>query len=690
MKTNVLPLKELSIRELFDGTEKCTYEIPIYQRNYAWEKDEITALVQDIYDSFKRNRENNYYIGTLVTFHKGDNIFEIIDGQQRLTTIWLILTVLKQKESNRLTYRARKKSDDTLKYLADPKFNAEEKDSGIENGYRFVSASIKDIPGNEFSDFVSFFMDKVHIIHYQVPKDVDLNRYFEIMNSRGEQLEKHEIVKAKLMEKINATSHFSKDQIESVFNSIWECCSEMSAYVQQNLDDETAEAVFGKSLEQFNLPEFDSLAKEMITAEEKKNNHNAITKKISIDDILKSQGRDTGNLTIYDKEAKESFQPIIDFPNFLLIVLKITRMEEAGFKPDDLILDDKELLREFDEADMNDEKVKKFAFNLLKARFYLDNYVVHHANEDDTIESNPWKLQVWHKGSQTKKWPKNLVGDDDEDNSLQNRLVHLLSMFEVSFTARQRKNYLFYCLYYLLNCETVDEKAYADFVERLADRYFTEVYLDKNKLNANNTPLPGSFDMSILDGNKFIDTQLTHKDFSVFKEIYGDVTEPSKGIPLFVFNYLDFKLWALYDKELSGEKLDERRRERKEFFAKLGCGDFGQKVFKQFYFSRTRRSLEHYYPQANATGKNGALSQEQINCFGNYAMIGSEANSSGSNWTPKTKLDHYLDASGKINQISVASLKFRIMMQVCRNKGKWELEEIKDHQDKMVALLLGE
>ena len=480
MKTNVLPLKELSIRELFDGTEKCTYEIPIYQRNYAWEKDEITALVQDIYDSFKRNRENNYYIGTLVTFHKGDNIFEIIDGQQRLTTIWLILTVLKQKESNRLTYRARKKSDDTLKYLADPKFNAEEKDSGIENGYRFVSASIKDIPGNEFSDFVSFFMDKVHIIHYQVPKDVDLNRYFEIMNSRGEQLEKHEIVKAKLMEKINATSHFSKDQIESVFNSIWECCSEMSAYVQQNLDDETAEAVFGKSLEQFNLPEFDSLAKEMITAEEKKNNQNAITKKISIEDILKSQGRDAGNLTIYEKEAKESFQSIIDFPNFLLIVLKITRMEEAGFKPDDLILDDKELLREFDEADMNDEKVKKFAFNLLKARFYLDNYVVHHANEDDTIESNPWKLQVWHKGSQTKKWPKNLVGDDDEDNSLQNRLVHLLSMFEVSFTARQRKNYLFYCLYYLLNCEKVDEKAYADFVERLADRYLKSIWIKIN------------------------------------------------------------------------------------------------------------------------------------------------------------------------------------------------------------------
>lgn len=50
--------------------------------------------------------------------------------------------------------------------------------------------------------------------------------------------------------------------------------------------------------------------------------------------------------------------------------------------------------------------------------------------------------------------------------------------------------------------------------------------------------------------------------------------------------------------------------------------------------------------QANANGKNCALNEEQINCLGNYAMIGSEANSSDSNWSQKTKLDHYLGASG--------------------------------------------
>lgn len=81
MAKNNLPLKEVSIEELFDGNEKSVYEIPIYQRNYAWEKDEITALVQDIYDAYKKDASKPYYIGTLVSYHKGDRVFEIIDGQ---------------------------------------------------------------------------------------------------------------------------------------------------------------------------------------------------------------------------------------------------------------------------------------------------------------------------------------------------------------------------------------------------------------------------------------------------------------------------------------------------------------------------------------------------------------------------------------------------------------------------------
>lgn len=75
-------------------------------------------------------------------------------------------------------------------------------------------------------------------------------------------------------------------------------------------------------------------------------------------------------------------------------------------------------------------------------------------------------------------------------------------------------------------------------------------------------------------------------------------------------------------------------------------------------------------------------------------MIGAEVNSAGSNWDPKTKLDHYTDS--KSDPISVASLKFRIMMQICqdnqkailngslhRSKGmEWNAEDMQNHQKK--------
>lgn len=638
MAKKVLPLKEVSIEELFSGSEKSIYEIPIYQRNYAWENDEIRALVQDAYDAYKKDAGSPYYIGTLVSYHKGDHVYEIIDGQQRLTTIRLLLDALNVEYSNRLTYRARRKSDTTLAAVTKIKgtrketvIDVEEKDYGIENGYRYAKAAIGEIvPDEDRNGFISYFRNNVHIIHYKVPKDIDLNHYFEIMNSRGEQLEKHEIVKANLMEKLDS------DEERKVFNRIWECCSEMSVYTQQNLKDIQAEKIFGKEFDEF-LPEsFENIVVRYREDKEKENNQLG---SIKISDILRRRGRRDWEKS-EAAEKKDSFQPIIDFPNFLLIVLKLLRIHEDGFFPIEFTLDDKELLNEFSNAKMDAEKVRRFAYMLLKSRFLLDNYVVHHSKEEDTLDSNPWKLQVWHKDEDTKKGQlKNL----SESKPLQGRLAHILSMFEVSFTARQRKNYLFYILLYLIRENSRDVDAYTCFAEKLADAYFYKVYLDGSKLNAINTPLPGSFDEKILCGNN-IDTSITDIDpEKAFVDVYGDGNEASKGVPLFIFNYLDFKLWSLYDEQMRGEEFKENSRERREFFETLGCGDFGLKVFDQFYFSRTRRSLEHYYPQANATGEDGQLDQNQINCLGNYAMIGSEANSSGSNWSPKTKLDHYLD-----------------------------------------------
>ena len=679
MKTKALPLKEVSIQELFNGTIQATYEVPIYQRNFAWEKDEITALIQDICDAWKKGTGSVYYIGTLVSFHKGDNVFEIIDGQQRLTTLTLIQDALDIPMQNKLTYRARRKATNTLNALSKAKIDIDEVDSGIMAGFRFVKTAISEILSEqELNGFKKYFQSRVHIIHYQVPRDIDLNRYFEIMNSRGEQLEKHEIVKANLL----AVLHDSADR--SLFNRIWECCSDMSLYIQQKYPEAR---FFGESLDQFIPKNFEGLPKDDVKQQAS----------ISIESLLVPDAGSSDEKPVYDEEQLDAFQPIIDFSNFLLIVLKLTRIrEEEAFSPVSFNLDDKELLNEFGKLSLDEAFVKEFGYNLLKAKFLLDNYMVHHSKEEDRVENNPWKLQRWQRDRRKKGYLKNLVPEDDTQAELQ----HLLSMFEVSFTARQRKNYLFYCLLYLFDLPSYAErirylKWYWWFVRGLADKFFRNVYLVSCRLNEINTPLPGSFDDVILQEGKVNTGDLADSGEKEFKAIYGDGTEKSKGIPLFVFNYLDYKLWRRYALKLRGEGTKKGSKERREFFEELGCSDFDLKVFDQFYFSRTRRSLEHYYPQANVNGSEGAPDENQINCLGNYAMIGSEANSSGSNWSPKTKLDHYLDPAGKIRQISVASIKFMIMMQKCKDNQEgrepgreWVFEDIKDHQERMLKMLL--
>ena len=676
-----LPLEECSINQIYiDSQETMIYKIPIYQRNYAWEEDEIVALVKDVFDSLQKNSKMPYYIGTLVSYRRGENEYEVIDGQQRLTTIYLILKALDiENIPNKLTYSARKVSAETIKNL--PKFG-DEYDRGIRNGYTYANKAIRTIVGeNERENFTDYFLHNVHLIHYKVPKDVDLNHYFEVMNSRGEQLEKYEIVKSLL-------GQYLKDKKDlAVFSRVWEACSDMSVYIQQSFADST---VFGNNLDNFYIKDFENIPEQ-----------NVYDGKEPIINLIKGNVERVGDDA--NSEQRDKFQPIIDFPNFLLIVLKLTVFKDYNeYFTTGIILDDKELLSGFQSIlDLIPDKekfVQRFIFNLLEAKYLLDNYMVHHVQDGkEQSGDNPWQLQYYFKENSKKRYPKNLF----EDNNIQQELVHLLSMFEVSFTPKQRKNYLFYCLAYLF--EDDNDEHYLTFVKKLADKYFYDVYLNKICLNETNQPRPNAFDNVVFKQNCInIEVENKTDDYNtLFKEIYQ---QGRCDIPLFVFNYTDYKIWSKYASDLKGNKAKKGTPVRTKFFEELGCSDFDLDQFKSFYFSRTRKSLEHYYPQAKAvrddeTSTTG-LSVSQINCFGNFAMIGAEANSSGSNWDPKAKLDHYLD--GKADPVSVASLKFRIMMQMCKDNEKlilngslirqdhmeWNFDDIQLHQEKMLGIIL--
>ena len=424
-------LEECSINDIYftKSGVSILYKIPIYQRNYAWRREEIYTLIKDVHDSLEKSV---YYIGTLVTYKRDENIFEVIDGQQRLTTIYIILKALGiETIANCLTYSARKVSAMTIEKM--PKFG-EEIDLGIVDGFNYVKEAIKDIVGEKKADidaFKDYFLNKVHIIHYRVPKDVDLNHYFEVMNSRGEQLEKHEIVKAKLSEQLIG----DEDAMEK-FSRIWEACSDMSFYIQQKLPEMTT--VFGKTMEDFvieSFEEFPSSTEGLFSSLEMK----------TISELLNSSIKAINKDDEVDKN--DNFLPIIDFPNFLLIVLKITRLlSEEDFNPLSFTLDDKELLKEFEKVNLTPKFVKNFAYNLLLAKYFLDNYIIHHANGEDRAIENPWKLQYYYKKGNKVAYLKDLY---DGNKAQQNEVIQLQSMFEVAFTPKQRKNYLFYCLYHL-------------------------------------------------------------------------------------------------------------------------------------------------------------------------------------------------------------------------------------------------
>ena len=89
--TNTLNLNEIL------GISKI-YKVPTYQRNYSWNEENWEDLWNDILECF--NSESIHYMGSIVFQEKGDKEFAVIDGQQRLTTLSIIIISLLKKIQN--------------------------------------------------------------------------------------------------------------------------------------------------------------------------------------------------------------------------------------------------------------------------------------------------------------------------------------------------------------------------------------------------------------------------------------------------------------------------------------------------------------------------------------------------------------------------------------------------------------
>lgn len=85
-----------SVKELLSSGKIHKFSIPEYQRPYAWSIDEVETLFNDLWSFAEKGEEKTYFLGSIVSYTNGD-VQEIIDGQQRITTLFLLLRAIYTK-----------------------------------------------------------------------------------------------------------------------------------------------------------------------------------------------------------------------------------------------------------------------------------------------------------------------------------------------------------------------------------------------------------------------------------------------------------------------------------------------------------------------------------------------------------------------------------------------------------------
>ena len=477
-----------------------SYAIPLYQRNFAWTYDEIEQLLNDVADAFQEQREN-YYIGTLIV-NEENGLFKIIDGQQRTTALNLIALALKHEfgfdrlKAINLTFPARKRSNENIQKLFTKQKISEDDENELTRGYRHAQDALKKVLEERQFDSQSFFeylFDNVIIFRSILPNDLDLNLYFERFNSRGEQLEAHEILKAQMMAK------FGEDQeMAQKFARIWDACAEFDKPVlkafqirsRPNNPDEEGEKIFGREYANFKLQEvFDKIGVDKV---ETKSLLEAISEDKSERGRAVSKESDISNYTT-----------VIDFPTFLFQVFFI--MEGSN----ETTFDDKKLLKIFEIERRDREWVQQFGQLLLTMKHIFDTLIVKNAQLENETE---WQI----KCGQYETYQRNENGgwkyvrinfQKNTFDNLNKNIILLQSMFAVTFTANRDSRWLYEILQFLFNhIEELNDQEFGaqfkDFLEKMAVRYAEE--------------------------------RLFTEDGSIKK--YGD-------IPVYAFNFVDYVLW---------------------------------------------------------------------------------------------------------------------------------------------------
>lgn len=614
------------------------YSIPLYQRAYAWEDKQLVQLIEDIQDAAD---DANYYVGSLIVSLQSGK-YEVVDGQQRLTSLYLLLNCLGINVKPTLTFACREKSNYTLRNIEElllenrSKLDMDRIESSIHRGVKILSHEL----GKTDFDKDAFMknLSKVIVYRIEVPKNTDLNRYFEIMNTRGAQLEQHDILKATLM------SYLNDDAEKGLFAKIWDACSDMTGYVQMHFiskNNTVREAIFSSEWNQMPPRSWSKYKKIMKENVQEATGH-------SIRDIIDTDFKVEDDEGYVDGDIRVRFESVIEFPYFLIHTLKVfvnlygVEHENPDAKITDELLDDKKLLDTFNRvvlhgvtaeghiADNKEEFSRRFIICLLRTRYLFDKYIVKREYANDNTDGE-WSLKsLYVSGQQSKKKPyyRNTKftksGEWDATNKRRTKTnIMIQSALRVSYTSPKVMHWITKLLTWLSegNCKHIkndDITRYDEFIEQIA--------IDAVKEN-------------------------------FFNVCEDGVCEMGANTPHIVFNYLDYLLWYS-----------------------------NQDKYDDFVFE-FRNSIEHWYPQNPSEGTFERW-KDGVDQFGNLCIIQRSVNSKFSNMSPEAKKSTFKD------MIAKGSIKLRIMSELTEKNGDkaasvyWKETMYKKHEEEMLKYLM--
>lgn len=437
-----------SIKEIFDASNK--YIIPLYQRNYAWGKEQIEALIQDIYEAYKNGENSNYYIGSLVVLRRHNGDYEVIDGQQRLTTLSLLTKILGITNVPVLYYESRPEVEEFFMEFYESKDavckTMKPQTHYLREAVEYIKEAKVLVEGTQtpfkelWGEIQGYIENNVILVKTEIPDDTDVATYFEIMNNRGEQLQKHEILKARLMNALDSQYH-------DEFNLIWSACSNMDRPIQQCFNAEDREKYFGDKYAEFLFRGLNDGATGLETdgSQENSTNDDCCT----INGILDGGGNCNLSSKSDNDDSEDDYNTvnsIIDFPNFLMHIMKLYANGR-----DDIRLNEKYMLEDakvlFKEG-ISADAAKEFLLLLFRTRTLFDRYVVKTkpGTSDDDFSWVLYRPHIYEYNN------KKLVKYDlftFGDSTLQNQLIKAQSMLQVTYRQRIYKNWLQEILSYL-------------------------------------------------------------------------------------------------------------------------------------------------------------------------------------------------------------------------------------------------